>query len=141
MLARCTSVSQKDMREGLHKTKSVAQHFLNREQLKNSKMMENFNMLVLHTITWRWKWYHKRWNMWVHPINIRYGKGKVKCTHVQALSLCTGCMAHSGSRSIAVLFHDHGSRKAEGSASCPGPSLPPGKTQYPLYRRLGWPQG
>ena len=29
----------------------------------------------------------------------------------------------------------------EGSASRPGRSLPPGKTQYPLYRRLGGPQG
>jgi hypothetical protein len=30
---------------------------------------------------------------------------------------------------------------SEGSASRPGHSLPPGKTQYPLYRRLGVPQG
>jgi hypothetical protein len=29
----------------------------------------------------------------------------------------------------------------EGSASHPGRSLSPGKTQYPLYRRLGGPQG
>ena len=29
----------------------------------------------------------------------------------------------------------------EGSASRPGRFLPPGKTRYPLYRRLGWPQG
>ena len=29
----------------------------------------------------------------------------------------------------------------EGSASHPGRSLPPGKTRYPLYRRLGGPQG
>jgi hypothetical protein len=29
----------------------------------------------------------------------------------------------------------------EGSVSRPGRSLPPGKTQYPLYRRLGGPQG
>jgi hypothetical protein len=29
----------------------------------------------------------------------------------------------------------------EGSASRPGPSLPSGKTRYPLYRRLGGPQG
>ena len=29
----------------------------------------------------------------------------------------------------------------EGSASRPGRSLPPGKTQYQLYRRLGGPQG
>ena len=29
----------------------------------------------------------------------------------------------------------------EGSASRPGRSLPPGKTRYPLYSRLGGPQG
>ena len=29
----------------------------------------------------------------------------------------------------------------EGSASCPGHSLPTRKTRYPLYRRLGGPQG
>ena len=29
----------------------------------------------------------------------------------------------------------------EGSASCPSCSLSPGKTRYPLYRRLGGPQG
>ena len=29
----------------------------------------------------------------------------------------------------------------EGSASRPGRTLPPGKTRYPLYRRLGGPQG
>jgi hypothetical protein len=31
--------------------------------------------------------------------------------------------------------------KSKGSASRPGRSLPTGKTQYPLYRRLGGPQG
>ena len=31
--------------------------------------------------------------------------------------------------------------EGEGSASRPGRSLPPGKTRYPLYRRLGGPQG
>ena len=29
----------------------------------------------------------------------------------------------------------------EWSAACSGRSLPPGKTRYPLYRRLGGPQG
>ena len=29
----------------------------------------------------------------------------------------------------------------EWSAARPGRSLPPGKTRYPLYRRLGGPQG
>ena len=84
-------------------------------------------------------------------------KGKcVKVTLVQTLRLCTGRTAHRGSRGIALLrlctgrtahrgsrgrallFHDQGS---EGSASRPGRSLPPGKTRYPLYRRLGGPQG
>jgi hypothetical protein len=31
--------------------------------------------------------------------------------------------------------------EGEGSASRPGRSLPPGKTRYPLYRRVGGPQG
>jgi hypothetical protein len=34
-----------------------------------------------------------------------------KCTIVQALRLCTGRTAHRGSRGIAVLFHDHGTRR------------------------------
>jgi hypothetical protein len=29
----------------------------------------------------------------------------------------------------------------EWSAACPGHTLPPGKTRYPLYRRLGGPKG
>jgi hypothetical protein len=35
----------------------------------------------------------------------------------------------------------NGTRRSEGSASCPGCSLPLGKTRYPSYRRLGGPQG
>jgi len=42
---------------------------------------------------------------------------------------------------MAVLFIDHGTRRGEGSASRPGRSLHPRKTRYPLYRRLGGPQG
>ena len=36
---------------------------------------------------------------------------KVKCTLVQALRLCTGRTAYRGSRGIALLFLDHGSRR------------------------------
>ena len=39
------------------------------------------------------------------------GKGKLKCTLVQALRLCTGLTAHRGSKGIALLFHDHGTRR------------------------------
>ena len=66
---------------------------------------------------------------------------KVKCTLLQALRLCTGCMSHRGSRGISVLFFDRGNRRGEGSVSRPGRSLPPEKTRYPLCRRLGGPQG
>ena len=68
-------------------------------------------------------------------------KKRVKCTLVQALRLCTGRTAHRGSRGIALLFLDHGTRRGEGSASRPGRFLPPGKTRYPSYRRLDGPQG
>jgi hypothetical protein len=50
-------------------------------------------------------------------------------------------VAHRVGRVIALLFHDHGTRRGEWSASRPGRFLPPGKTRYPLYRRLGRPQG
>ena len=68
-------------------------------------------------------------------------KVKVKCTLVQALRLCTGRTAYRESRGIALPFHDNGTRGGEWSASCPSCSLPLGKTRYPLYRRLGGPQG
>ena len=60
---------------------------------------------------------------------------------VQALRICRGRTAHRESRGIALLFLDHGTRRGEGSESRPGRSLPPGKTRYPLYRRLGGPHG
>jgi hypothetical protein len=41
----------------------------------------------------------------------------------------------------STLFLTSALEGGEGSASRPGRTLPPGKTQYPLYRRLGGPQG
>ena len=46
-----------------------------------------------------------------------------------------------GSKGIDLPFLDHGTRRGEGSALCPGRSLPPAKTWYPLYRRLDGSQG
>jgi len=71
----------------------------------------------------------------------KYGKKKVKCTPVQALGLCTGRTAHRGSRGIALPFLGHGTRRRWGISVTPGRSLPPGKTRYQLYKRLGGPQG
>ena len=50
-------------------------------------------------------------------------------------------MAQRVGRGIALLFHDRGSRRVEWSAARPGRTLPPGKTRYTFYRRLGGPQG
>jgi len=61
---------------------------------------------------------------------------EVKCALLQALRLCAGSTAHSGSRGIALLYLEHGTRRGWG-----GCSLPPGKTWYPLYRRLGRHEG
>jgi len=66
---------------------------------------------------------------------------KVKCILVHALRLCTGRTAYSGSRGIALLFLDLGTRRGEGSATRLGRTLPPGKTRCSLYRRMGGPQG
>jgi len=45
------------------------------------------------------------------------------------------------SSGIALLFHDRGTRRGRVVSSTPRPPLPPGKTRYPLYRRLSGPQG
>ena len=50
-------------------------------------------------------------------------------------------MAQRVRRGIVLPFHDRGTRRDEWSAARPGRTLPPGKTRYPLYRRLGVPQG
>jgi hypothetical protein len=80
------------------------------------------------------------WTKGLNFVSTDY-KVKVKVTLVQALRLCTGRTAHRGSRCIALPFHDHDTRRGEGSASRPGRSLTPGKTRYPLYRRLRGSQG
>jgi len=43
--------------------------------------------------------------------SLKIGKVKVKFTLVQALRRCTGRTAHWASRSIALLFLDHGTRR------------------------------
>ena len=48
--------------------------------------------------------------------------------------------SHRGSRSIPLLLLDYATRRAEWSASRTCHSLPPGKTRYPLNRRLVGPQ-
>ena len=65
----------------------------------------------------------------------------LKCTPLQALRLCTGRTAHRGVEVSLYPFMTTALEGGEGSASGHGRFLPPGKTRYPLYRRLGGPQG
>ena len=68
-------------------------------------------------------------------INVHGLKLQVKCTRYRP-----GCGPEGGT-AIALLFHDHGTRRGWVVSSKPRPLFTPGKTRYPLYRRLDGPQG
>ena len=78
--------------------------------------------------------------VWVFPPPL-ISKGKVKCTLVQALRLCTGRTAHRGSRGIALPFHDHGTRRGWGVSVTPRPLFTPGKDPVPIVQEAGWAPG
>jgi len=65
----------------------------------------------------------------------------VKSTLVQALRLCTGRTAHRGSRGIALLFHDHGTRRGWGVSITPRPLFTPGEDPVPIVQEAGWNPG
>ena len=61
---------------------------------------------------------------------------------MQALRLCTGRTAHRGSRGIALLFHDHGTRRGWGVNVTPRTTLfTPGKDPVPIVQEAGWTPG
>ena len=68
-------------------------------------------------------------------------KGKVKCTLVEALRLCTGCTAHRRSRGIALLFLDHGTRRGWGVSVTAQPLFTPRKDLVPIVQEAGWAPG
>jgi hypothetical protein len=68
-------------------------------------------------------------------------KSKVKCTLVRALRLCTGRAAHRGSRGIALLFHDLGTRRGWGVSVMPRPPFTSGKEPVPIVQEAGWASG
>jgi hypothetical protein len=63
------------------------------------------------------------------------------CTLVQALRLCTGCTAHRGRTGIALLFHDHDTRRGWGVSVTSWPLFTPGKDLVPIVQEAGWDQG
>jgi hypothetical protein len=68
-------------------------------------------------------------------------KGKIKCTFVQALRLCTGRTVHRRSRGIALSFHDHGTRRGLGVSVMPRLLFTPGKDPVPIVQEAGWAPG
>ena len=66
---------------------------------------------------------------------------KDKCTLVQALRLCTSRSAHRGSRGIALLFLDHGTRRGWGISVTPRPLFTPAKDPVANIQEAGWAPG
>jgi len=66
---------------------------------------------------------------------------KVKCTFIEALKLCTGRTFHRGSRGIALLFLDHGTRRGWGVSVTPRPLFTAGKDPVPILVETGWGPG
>ena len=64
-----------------------------------------------------------------------------KCTLVQALKLRAGCTAHRGSRGIALLFHDHGTRRGWRVSVTSQPLFTPGKEPVPIVHEAAWAAG
>jgi hypothetical protein len=79
------------------------------------------------------------WQVWLYQ-NTAF-LFKKKCTLVQAVRLCTDHTAHMGSRSIALLFHSHGTRRGWGVSVTPRPLFTPGKDPVPLVQEAGWAPG
>ena len=46
-----------------------------------------------------------------------------------------------GSRGIALIFHDHGTRRGLGVSVTPRPHFTPGKDPVPIVQEVGWAPG
>jgi len=99
---------------------------------------------VVQQIAWSLHWPSYPGSRCIRLFNVYHKytvKKKVKCTLVQALRLCAGRTAHRGSRGIALLFHDHGTRRGWGVSVTPRPLFTPGKDPVPIVQEAGWAPG
>jgi len=60
---------------------------------------------------------------------------------MQVQRFCTGRTAHRGSRCIALLFLDHGTRRGCGVNVTTRPHFTPGKDPVPIVKEAGWAPG
>ena len=86
-------------------------------------------------ILWHWVSLNNTLSKYIVEVKV---KVKVKCILVQTLRLCTGRMAHRGSRGIALLFLDHGTRRF---SVTPRPLFTPRKDPVPIVQDVGWAPG
>jgi hypothetical protein len=99
------------------------------------------NGITDHTNKINALWRIKNINNTKHSGNIYFLYGKVKCTLVQALRLCTVRTAHRGSRGIALPFHDHGTRRGWGVSVTTRLLCTPGKDTVSIVQEAGWAPG
>jgi len=57
------------------------------------------------------------------------------------LRLCTSSTAHRGCRGIALLFHDHDTRRGWGVSVTLRPLFTPGRDPIPIVQEAGWTPG
>ena len=88
-----------------------------------------------------WFWRFSTSSLSIISLSVGESKSKVKCTLVQALRLCTDCMAHRGSRSIALPFHDHSTRREWGVSVTPHLLFTSGKDPVSIVQEAGWAPG
>ena len=100
----------------------------------------------------RFSWMHQYVKLYENPSSCSHadtcgvkrqkkGKGKVKCTLVQVLRLCTVRRAHKGSRGIALPFLDHGTRRGWGVSVTPRPLFTLWKDPALIVQEAVWAPG
>ena len=84
-----------------------------------------------------------KWESTLTRIRTNYSKRVcIKIKNIGRFYPFTGHESPQGEQSYSsTLFQTSAPEGGKGLASRPGSTLPPGKTRYPLYRRLGGPQG
>jgi hypothetical protein len=81
------------------------------------------------------------WHSNLSAESLWFGPFSKKYTPVQALRLCTGRTAHRGNRGIALLFHDHCTRRGWGVRVTPQLLFTPRKDPVPIVQEAGWAPG
>ena len=113
-------------------------------QIQLQTRSANFNIVSLGTCTVTFTRYKKLFQWHYTPrltssaekYTTDFVVKRVKWTLLQALRFCTGRTAHRGSRGIALIFLDHGTRRW-GVSVTPRPLFTPGKEPVPIVQEAG----